>query len=121
MRCSPDLRKRIIELVKGGGSKVEAARRFQVSRASLYGWVGAPNGLSFRRPGPRGPRRLDWEALRLDVEQRPDRTQKERARQFGVSRHCVWHALRKMRLSRKKNDRIRGAGHAAQEGVSAPS
>jgi transposase len=118
MRCSPDLRKRIIELVKGGGSKVEAARRFQVSRASVYRWVGAPNGLSFRRPGPR---RLEWEALRLDVEQRPDRTQKERARQFGVSRHCVWHALRKMRLSRKKNDRIRGAGQAAQEGVSAPS
>src|SRR5918992_4081104 len=95
MRCSPDLRKRVIEFVKGGGSKVEAARRFQVSRASVYRWVGAPDGLSFRRPGPKGPRRLDWQALRRQVEEHSDMTQKERARYFGVSRHCIWHALQK--------------------------
>ena len=31
--------------------------------------------------------------MRKDVTTHPDRTQKERARQFGVSRHCIWHAL----------------------------
>ena len=106
MRCSQDLRKRVITFVRGGGSKAEAARRFQVSRASVYNWTNVPDGLAYRRPGPKGPRRLDWEALRKDVATRPDRTQKERARQFGVSRHGIWHALQQMGLSRKKNARV---------------
>src|SRR5262245_53989950 len=103
MRCSPDLRKRVIEFVRGGGSKAEAARRFQVSRTSVYNWTGVPDGLAYERPGPKGPRRLDWKALRAHVDKHPDRTQKERARHFGVSRHCIWYALQHMALSRKKN------------------
>src|SRR5262245_23991029 len=102
MRCSQDLRKRVIEFVRGGGSKAEAARRFQVSRASVYNWTGVADGLAYRRPGPKGPRQLDWEALRGYVVLYPERTQKERARHFGVSRHCIWHALQQMKLSRKK-------------------
>ena len=78
MRRSQDLRKRVIVFVRGGGSTTEAARRFQVSRASGYNWTSVPDGLVYRRPGPRGPRRLDWEALRSDVATHPDRTQKER-------------------------------------------
>ena len=103
MRCSRDLRSRVIDFVRGGGSKAEAARRFQVGRASVYRWVSAPDGLSYQRPGPRRARRLDWEDLRQDVAEPPDRTQKERARKFGVSRHCVWYALTRMKLGRKKN------------------
>jgi transposase len=72
MRCSSDLRKRVMAFVKGGGSKEEAAWRFQVSRASVYRWVGAPDGLSYKRPGPKGPRRLDWQALRRQRAQRYD-------------------------------------------------
>jgi transposase len=103
MRCSTDLRKRVIEFVRRGGRKAEAARRFQISRASVYNWTSVPDGLAYRRPGPKGPKRLDWEALRREVALHPDRTQQERARQFGVSRHCIWHALQRMALSRKKN------------------
>lgn len=106
MRCSRDLRKRVIEFVRRGGRKTDAARRFQVSRASVYNWTNVPDGLAYRRPGPKGPSRLDWEALRHDVATHPDRTQKERAHQFGVSRHCIWHALQRMGLSWKKNSRI---------------
>jgi transposase len=80
MRRSQDLRKRVIVFVRRGGSTTEPARRFQVSRASGYNWTSVPTGLVYRRPGPRGPRRLDWEALRSDVATYPDRTQKERAR-----------------------------------------
>jgi len=102
MRCSTDLRQRVIVFVRGGGSKAEAARRFQVGRASVHRWVGASDGLSYQRPGPRGSRRLNWEVLRQQVAQHPDRTQQEWARQFGVSRHCIWHALRQMGLTYKK-------------------
>jgi transposase len=109
MRCSQDLRSRVIKFVRGGGSKTEAIRRFQVSRTSVYTWMSVPNGLLYQRPGPKGPRRLDWEVLRTHVDTHPERTQKERARHFGVSRYCLWGALKRRLLSRKKNDRLQGA------------
>ncbi len=121
MRCSSDLRKRVIDFVRGGGSKAEAARRFQVSRASVYTWLKAPDGLAYQRPGPRHPRRLDWEALREHVGQEPDRTQKEHARHFGVSRQCIWHALRQMGVTRKKNAGVHRAQPQEKKGVSAPA
>ncbi len=121
MRCSSDLRKRVLDYVRGGGSKAAAARRFQVSRASVYNWLQAPDGLAYQRPGPRHPRRLDWEALRAHVRQEPDRTQKERARHFGVSRHCIWHALRQMGVTRKKNAGVHRAQPAAKKGLSPPA
>jgi len=101
MRCSPDLRQRVVEFVRGGGSKADAARRFQVGEASVYRWL-KPGGLTYQRPGPRRPRKLDWEQLRGHVEAHPDRTQAERARHFHVSRHCIWNALRKLGVTHKK-------------------
>jgi transposase len=121
MRCSGDLRKRVIDFVRGGGSQTEAARRFQVGRASVYRWVNAPEGLRYSGPGPHGPRRLDWEALRRQVQAQSDMTQKERACPFGVSRYCIWYALQKMGLSRKKNDRLPRAQAEEKKGLSAAS
>ncbi len=121
MRCSSDLRKRVLDYVRGGGSKAAAARRFQVSRASVYNWLQAPDGLAYQRPGPRHPRRLDWEALRAHVRQEPDRTQKERARHFGVSRHCIWRALRQRGITWKKNTGVHRAQPEEKKGVSAPA
>ncbi len=39
MRCSSDLRQRVVEFVRGGGSKAETARRYQVGEASVYRWL----------------------------------------------------------------------------------
>lgn len=121
MRCSTDLRKRVLDFVRGGGSKAEAARRFQVARSSVYRWCDAPDGLAYKRPGPKGPRKLDWEALRAHVAAHDDFTHKERARHFGVSQHCIWHAMHKMGLTRKKNDGLQAAKSYEKEGVSASS
>ena len=121
MRCSSDLRKRILDYVRGGGSKAAAARRFQVSRASVYNWLKAPDGLAYQRTGPRHPRRLDWEALRAHVGQYPERTQKERARHFGVSQQCIWRALRQMGITWKKNTGVHRAQPEEKKGVSAPA
>lgn len=118
MRCSIDLRKRVIAFVQGGGSKVEAARRFQVGRASVYRWLASSEGLRYQRPGPTGPRRLDWAALRVHVEQQPEATPKERARHFGVSRHCIWYGLKRRGISWKKNDRGQRTRRTATAGLS---
>jgi transposase len=107
MRCSKDLRKRVIDFVNAGGSKAEAARRFQVGRASVYRWL-SPGGLDHKPPGlpPDQGRKLDWDVLRQHVKDYPDLTIKERATAFGRSRNAIWHALHKMKLTRKKKHRL---------------
>jgi transposase len=102
MRCSKDIRNRVLAFVADGGSKAEAARRYQVSRATVYNWLSSEDGLSYRKPGPKKPRKLDWEALRRCVEQDPDRMLKEYAEQFGVSPSTIWKACERMKLTRKK-------------------
>jgi transposase len=109
MRCSSDIRKRVIGFVKAGGSKAEAARRFEVSRSSVHNWVSLQDGLSFQKPGPKQARRIDREELRRHVEVYSDMTQKERAHYFGVSRHCLWYNLQKLGISRKKTDGLQRA------------
>ncbi|MCP5197250.1 MAG: hypothetical protein H6974_10755 [Gammaproteobacteria bacterium] len=76
MRCSTDLRQRVVAFVASSGSKAEAARRFQVGEASVYRWV-KPGGLESARPGPKGPHRLDREVLRCHVAAHSDLTQAE--------------------------------------------
>jgi transposase len=121
MRCSKDIRKRVIAFVRGGGSKAEAARHYQVSRGSIYHWLAAEDALSYKKPGPKSGRILDWKALRRHVEDHDDLTQKERAQHFGVSRHCIWNALQKMGVTRKKNDGLQGAQHYEKKKLSSSS
>ena len=71
MRYSSDLRKRVLDFIKAGGSKVEASRRFCISRPTLDKWLKAPDPMTYQKPGPRGPTRLDPDALRS---QRASRT-----------------------------------------------
>lgn len=120
MRCSTDLRQRVVEFVRSGGSKAEAARRFKVGEASVYRWL-KPGGLTYQRPGPRRPRKLDWEQLRGHVEDHPDRTQAERARHFQVSRHGIWNALRKLGVTQKNKPRLFRTRSTAAQAVSPPS
>ena len=96
---------RVVEFVRSGGSKAEAARRFKGGEASVYRWL-KPGGLEHQRPGPKNPRKLDWEQLRRQVEAHNDMTQAERARHFQVSRHCIWHALQRLQVIRKKKARV---------------
>ena len=63
MRYSVDLRKRVLQFIKEGGSKSQAARMFKVSRASVYNWLGMDDLSAFRRPGPGKPQKLELKAL----------------------------------------------------------
>lgn len=109
MRTSRDLRMRVIRFVERGGSKIEAARRFEVGIASVHRWLKAGCEWRPRRPGrPQGRGdKLDREALRRAVEEQPDLMLKELAVRFGVSINTVHHACKTMKLSRKKNGGVR--------------
>lgn len=108
MTYSVDLRGRVVDFVRGGGSKSEAARRFRIGEATVYRWLSAKR-LAPKVQGRRR-RKLDWEALRRDVAARPDALLRERAAHFGVQASAIWHALREMKLSHKKSLALRRKG-----------
>ena len=103
MRYSSDLRKSVLDFVNTGGSKAEAERTFGVSRRAIYNWLEAKDPLAHEKPGPRGPRDIDYDALREHVADFPDKTLTERAKHFGVSKGCISYAFEKLNITRKKD------------------
>jgi len=101
MTYSVDLRERVVEFVRSGGKKSEAARRFKVCRSAVYDWLRAES-LAPKRHGRR-KRKLDWEALKHDISEYPDKILRERAEQFGVREYAIEYACKQMKISHKKN------------------
>ncbi len=63
MRYSTDLRKSVLDFVNKGGSKADAERTFGVSRQAIYKWLEAKDPFTYQKPGPKGPRDIDYDAL----------------------------------------------------------
>ena len=86
---SEELRKKIIEALRRGTTKSEAARSFGVSRSSVKRYAklaeeGRPLAPKRRRPGSRP--KMDKSARRLleaDLEERPAATLSERCEYLG--------------------------------------
>ena len=102
MTYSTDLRKRVLDFIDDGGSKATAERTFGISRRTIYNWLEAENPLTYERPGPKGPRHIDYDALKQHVADFPDKTLAERAKHFGVSTNGIFYALSKLNITRKK-------------------
>ena len=102
MRYSSDLRKRVLEFLETGGRKMQASRRFSISRPTIDKWLRAEDPLAYEKPGPRKPRSLDPNALKEHVAEFPDQTLSERASHFGVSAFCVSYGLKRLGVTRKK-------------------
>ncbi|MCB9982301.1 MAG: helix-turn-helix domain-containing protein [Rhodospirillales bacterium] len=103
MTCSIDIRERVVDFVLSGGSKAEAARRYNVSRKSVYNWL-LRGDLSPKKHGLRR-RKLDKEELRRHVRQHPDMLLRERAEIFGISVPGLSIALKTMKIVKKKQRR----------------
>jgi len=71
MTYSIDLRQRVVDYVERGGSKVAAARVFNVSRGIIYNWFDRKSLIPTKVI--RRNRKLDWKRLREDVLRHPDR------------------------------------------------
>ena len=101
---SLDLRKRIVEFVKRGGSKAEATRRFGVSRWTVGRYIVADRegGLASK---PRGRRKKAFsdESLRKAVRERPSATLEAHGKALGVSHVAIWRRLRQLAITLKKN------------------
>jgi putative transposase len=101
MRCSKDLRRRVIAYVQAGGKKTEAAKHFGVGEASVYRWMKC--GEVAQKPGPRSSHKIVDGSLQGLLEKRPDAMLKELAKELHVDPSTVWYAMRRLKISRKKN------------------
>ena len=104
MTYSLDLRERVVEYVRSGGSKADAARRFSVHRDTVYEWLKRED-LAPKAPALR-QRKIDKKALRDHVKAHPDMLLRERAPLFGVSISGLSYALKVMKIGKKKSANI---------------
>ncbi len=103
MRCSNDIRTRVLDFVEDGGSKAEAARRFKVGVRSVFYWIKQGRGYLNKNPGPTTSWKLDRKKLIQLVEANPDAMLKELSSELGVSINAVHHSLKVLGYTRKKN------------------
>ena len=105
-----DLRERVVKFIQKGGSKVEAARHFDLARSSVYRYLGAVQTGTLAPKTSWGKwRKLDPEKLQAHVKTHPDATLKEIQKVFGVSHHAVWVRLGQLGFTLKKTHKISGA------------
>ncbi len=101
MTYSLDFRRKVLTIQKKEDlTFIEVARRFGVGVATVVRWHRRIEPIMKRN---KPPTKLDMEALCQDIELYPDAYQYERAERLGVSPHGIWHALRRLGVTYKKN------------------
>lgn len=101
MAYSSDFRKKVLEIKKAEELTLEeTASRFKIGIASLVRWKINPTPKKTRN---KKATKLDMQALSEDVKNYPDLYQSERAKKLGVRQSTIHYALRRLKLSYKKN------------------
>ena len=98
---SLQLREKVLEIKKKEKlSKRETSERFHIGTTTIARWlVRIEPCLTRNKPAVK----IDMEKLKQDVENEPDAFQRERAERLGVSANTVLYALRRLKISNKKN------------------
>lgn len=96
---SPDLRKRVVAFAKKKGV-TQAKRLFGVNHQTIYNWM---SRMEAHKTGPQGARKLDVAKLNKLLVERNDLYQDELAAMLGVHKSTICKALKRLDLSRKKN------------------
>ena len=98
-----DLRERVVKFIQAGGSKVEAGRRFELGRSTVYRYLAAVKTNTLTPKTSWGAwRKLDPAKLQAHVIKHPDATLTELAAALDVSHNAVWVRLRQLGCTLKK-------------------
>jgi len=101
MSYSLDFRRQVFKLnQKEELTFQELSDRFDIPIRTLFRWQ--------KRIEPKVKRnkpatKVDMEALAKEVKEHPDLYQYERAKKFGVSQSTIFYALKRLKISYKKN------------------
>ena len=104
------LRRRAIAYWNDGHSKKETAEAFKVSHFTLQMWKSQLKETGTLEPKKRREtwRKIEPARLIEYLEEHPDAYLKEIAGLFGCSDVAILKALRRLKISRKKNDFLQG-------------
>lgn len=78
----------------------KVALRFGIGKQTVYNWT---KRIDEKKKRLKSCKKLDMEALKLDIQLHPDAYQSERAQRFGVTQMGIWHALKRLGVNYKKN------------------
>jgi putative transposase len=105
-RHSNDLRIRVVDFVKDGGSKLKASKLFKVARQTVFNWCKLDTENQLYRIIPRKPNcKLDTDKVINYVNQNPDKYNFEIAKEFNCSTESIRQFLKRHKFSVKKNKR----------------
>ena len=105
MAYSIDFRKRAIAYMDEGHTYKELYEAFKIYPSAIAEWrrLQAETGSLQPQYRETRSRKIDKDELRRAVEERPDAYLSEPAEPFGCTEQAVFHALKKMKITVKKN------------------
>ena len=105
MSYSLDLKKRVLAFIEEGHSKVDASKIFHVSKRSIFLWAKEKKeqGELKLKLHDRKPYKIDDKKLAEYIQKNPDHYLKEIAASFHVSISAIFYALRRLKMTYKKN------------------
>ena len=111
MSYDSKFRRRALEYWAEGHSKRETAEVFKVSKYALQEWKSQLKNTGKSEPKKRREtwRKLEPEKLGAYVKEHPDAYLREIAEVFGCSGTAVAKALKRLKISRKKNHALSGS------------
>ncbi len=116
---SLDLRERVVGHVKRHGNKLAASKLYCLHRGTIDKWLEYDREYKSLVPRKPGGRRSRVDAVKLAeyVSKHPDHYLREIAEEFGVSYVAIHNALKRLKISRKKNYTILRARRAKEGAV----
>jgi len=107
MKAYPiELRLRVINYIKRGGSVADAQEKFAVARNTIYLWRRLEKAGNLAPKKSWGKwKKIDPKKLKTKTDAINDATLAELAAEFGVTPTGVFHALRKLKITLKKRPR----------------
>jgi len=117
---SMDLRERVVEHVRLHNKK-SASEIYKVSRPTINKWLEYEKRYKSLAAGKAEGRRSEIDPVKLKayIDKHSDHYLREIALEFGVSYVAIHNALKRLGISRKKNDAVLRARRAKEGAVQA--
>ncbi len=119
MSKSKDLREAAIAYHEAGHTIAETAEAFQIAKCTISEWKKRKKetGNLNNKPLNRKFKKIDPEKLKTYVKSHPDATQQEMADEFGCCNQAISKALKRNKITRKKDKPLQRTGSEKGKGV----
>ena len=107
MTYSVQFRKKVLKLQSSGESFIKLSERFKISTTTISRWK---KQLMPKQNRNKQPVKIDYEALKKDIQEYPDSYSYERAIRLGVSASGIKHAKKRIGITYKKNSKSSQSG-----------